>query len=491
MYFNSFAFLVFFACFFTLYWSLRGTPRLVLCLAASYFFYGWWDYRFLSLIVVSTIVDYLVGLALAANQSPGVRRVLVASSVVTNLGILATFKYWDFFAESLQSALASVGLSADWPTLNLILPAGISFYTFQTLSYSIDVYCGILVPERNLLRFATFVSFFPQLVAGPIVRATEFLPQLQSDRTFRWKEFEGGFRRVLQGFFKKLVIADSIAMVADPLFRDPESFTAVNTIILVVLDAFQVYGDFSGYSDIAIGLSRMLGFRLPENFCVPYLATSPADFWHRWHITLSTWLRDYLYIPLGGSRRGHWLTYRNLSITMLLGGLWHGASWNFVIWGAIHAVLLVLHRAWVTITGPEQQPEVPIMILPPRPESTDVNAWWAAITVRLAKSAILFAVVCLAWVFFRSPTLGMAIQIISQMVPLDGFNLSLQNRIPLIKACGLVSILVLAECISQLTTLDRIVHQSPLIRSVYLASIVWMIALFGTFTGTPFIYFQF
>ncbi|MEZ6087877.1 MAG: MBOAT family O-acyltransferase [Pirellulaceae bacterium] len=318
MLFNSISFLIFFALFFTLYWLLRGRLRLLLCLTGSYFFYGWWDYRFLALLFASTIVDYCVGLGLGNEQSDRKRNGLLAISLVSNLGILATFKYFDFFADSLQHALAPLNVSLSWPTLNLVLPAGISFYTFQTLSYSIDVYRRQIEPQRDLLRFATYVCFFPQLVAGPIVRATAFMPQLSTDRRFTWSNFESGFQRALQGFFKKLVVADSIAPVADAMFVDGSGYSSLNVLIIVVLYAFQVYCDFSGYSDIAIGTARMLGFQLPENFRFPYLAISPADFWHRWHISLSTWLRDYVFIPLGGSRHGAFKTYRNLAVTMLL-----------------------------------------------------------------------------------------------------------------------------------------------------------------------------
>ncbi len=481
MYFNSISFLVFFPCFFTLYWLLRGSTRVALCLIGSYIFYGWWAYEFLGLILISTLVDYFVGLGLGATESRTQRKWLLGVSIACNLGILATFKYLNFFAENLEQLVAPLGWKPDWPTLNLILPAGISFYTFQTLSYSIDVYRGQISPERNLLRFATFVSFFPQLVAGPIVRAREFLPQLETDRVFHWYEFERGVGQVLQGFLKKLVIADSIAIVADPMFGDPRGYSSINLLVVVVLYAFQVYCDFSGYSDIAIGLAKMLGFKLPENFRFPYFATSPADFWHRWHITLSTWLRDYVYIPLGGNRNGEWNTYRNLTITMLLGGLWHGASWNFVIWGALHATLLILHRVWVTTRSKNEL----------RHEASPLTRW-LVLPVTALKCGAMFSILCVTWVFFRTSTFSEAIEILGHIASLDGLSPStLQNRLPLIKACGLVMIFATLELAMQIKTLPRVLERVPWARGVYYASLVWIIAFAGTFNGTQFIYFQF
>ncbi len=481
MSFNSIAFLVFFPCFFVLYWLLRGSKRVALCLIASYVFYGWWAYEFLGLILISTLVDYLVGLSLGTAESRTTRKLLLGVSIACNLGILATFKYLNFFAENLEQLVAPFGWKLDWPTLNLLLPAGISFYTFQTLSYSIDVYRGQISPQRDLVKFATFVSFFPQLVAGPIVRAREFLPQLETDRVFDWVNFERGVGRVLQGFFKKLAIADSIAIVADPMFGDPRGYSSINVLVIVVLYAIQVYCDFSGYCDIAIGLAKMLGFELPENFRSPYFATSPSDFWHRWHITLSTWLRDYVYIPLGGNQNGEWNTYRNLTITMMLGGLWHGASWNFVIWGALHAIILVLHRAWVATRSKKKL----------RADASQ-RSTWVQVPVHAFKCGAMFATLCVTWVFFRSSTLGGAIEILGQMASLDGLSPStLQNRLPLIKACGLGMIFATFELAMQIKTLPRLVERVPWARGVYYASLIWLIAIAGTFNGTQFIYFQF
>ena len=323
MAFNSLAFLIFLPVFLVVYWSLRGNARVLATLAASYLFYGFWDYRFLALIIVSTVVDYSVGLAIAAqpgNQNR--RRCLLIVSVLVNLGNLGAFKYFNFFADSLASLFAVLGYQLDWATLNVILPVGISFYTFQTLSYTIDVYRNEHPPEKSLLRFATFVAFFPQLVAGPIVRAKTLLPQFAKDAAYSNKNMADGFGRVMVGFFKKLVIADSLALVVDPMFEFPAGYGSLNALILVCLFSIQLYADFSGYSDIAIGCAKMMGLSLPENFRSPFFAASFREFWRRWHITLSNWLRDYVFVPLGGSRGSKVRTLQSILLTMLLGGLW-------------------------------------------------------------------------------------------------------------------------------------------------------------------------
>jgi len=344
MVFNSLPFLVFIGIFFPLYFSLRGRFRLWLCLIASYIFYAWWDWRFLSLILTSTLIDYLIGLRLNRETDTTKRQWLLRLSMVMNLGFLGFFKYFNFFVESFQDILLSLGLEPDLHTLHIILPVGISFYTFQSMSYTIDVYRKEIPVERDFLRFATFIAFFPQLVAGPIVRAKELLPQFAADIKFEWNRFSFGLSQVLWGFFKKVAVADSLAPFVDQCFAAPESFSALHLSLGVFFYAFQIYCDFSGYSDIAIGLARIMGFDFPDNFRTPYFSRNFSEFWTRWHITLSSWLRDYLYIPLGGNRQGTFNTYRNLMLTMLLGGLWHGASWVFVFWGFLHGLYLVGQR---------------------------------------------------------------------------------------------------------------------------------------------------
>lgn len=349
MLFTEPIFFLFFAAVFTAAWSVRSNRRRkLLLLTASYLFYAGWDRRFLSLIAISTGVDYAVGRRLDPElpASPRLRRALLVASLVVNLGILGAFKYYGFFVESAAGLLHALGLGATARVPEIVLPVGISFYTFQTLSYTIDVYRRKLAPVRSLLDFALFVGFFPQLVAGPIVRAADFLPQLEERPRLAEVAFRRNLALFLIGFVKKACIADNLAPFADQVFDSPATFTALAIGTAVALYAAQIYCDFSGYTDMAIASAGLLGYRLPVNFRFPYLATSVADFWHRWHVSLSTWLRDYLYVPLGGSRGSRLATHRNLTLTMLLGGLWHGAAWTFVAWGALHGVALSLYREW-------------------------------------------------------------------------------------------------------------------------------------------------
>src|SRR5690606_20634460 len=317
------------------------------------------------------------------------KKAWLAASVVLNLGILGFFKYFDFFVESLSSVLVAAGLPGLEPVLNVVLPVGISFYTFQTMSYTIDVYRGHLKPSRDLLDFAVYVSFFPQLVAGPIERATRFLPQIVSPRQRTAADLPEGAYLVLSGLFRKVVIADNLAAIANGIFSaDPSTLTGPEVVVGVYAFAFQIYGDFSGYSAIARGVAHWLGYDLMVNFRMPYLAVSPSDFWRRWHISLSTWLRDYLYIPLGGNRAGTVATYRNLALTMLLGGLWHGAAWTFVAWGAFHGLILVAYRAFA---GKRDASERPLL-------------------ARLPAMFVMFHLVCVSWLLFRAESIGQAFQ---------------------------------------------------------------------------------
>jgi alginate O-acetyltransferase complex protein AlgI len=338
-------FLIFFAISFMIHWSLpRQSLRKAWLLGASYFFYGYWDWRFLSLILASTLVDYIAGRQLVITQQDSRRRWIVGASLLLNLGLLGFFKYYNFFVESGVELLGSLGLSASAPTLQLILPVGISFFTFQSMSYTIDIYRGRLTPCRAFLDFALYVSFFPQLVAGPIVRARTFLPQLELTQRLRDVEGRALLLLFLGGFFKKACIADNIAGLIDPVFADPAVFGGADLAIAGLLYSVQIYCDFSGYTDMAIAVAGMLGYRLIANFDFPYLSPDIRDFWRRWHISLSTWLRDYLYISLGGNRVGRWRAYLNLLLTMILGGLWHGANLTFVLWGLLHGLALVAQR---------------------------------------------------------------------------------------------------------------------------------------------------
>lgn len=347
MLFNSFVFFGFLAMVLPITYALKGAKgQKVWLLLASYLFYGYWDWRFCGLLMLSTAVDYAVGLRLHQTDHPIRRQRWLWLSLATNLGILATFKYFDFFVDSFEGMVHILGFSLDPIHLRLILPMGISFYTFQTMSYTLDIYFRRLSPTHSLLDFALFVAFFPQLVAGPIERASRLLPQLRGPFRPTQAQIHQGIVLIISGLFRKVMIGDTAGRYVDHLFAQPEAYASIELICGVMLFSVQIYADFSGYSRIARGTARLLGVELMQNFAEPYFSRNITEFWRRWHISLSSWLRDYLYIPLGGNRKGNIRTYLNLMVTMLLGGLWHGAGWNFVIWGGLHGAYLAIHRAW-------------------------------------------------------------------------------------------------------------------------------------------------
>jgi len=341
MLFNSIDFAIFIPIVFILYWFVTQKNlkfQNALIVLASYVFYGWWDWRFLSLIIFSTLVDYTIGQRLRNEEQQSKRKVLLWTSIIVNLGFLGFFKYYNFFLENFIDAFSLFGMQINTNSLNIILPVGISFYTFQTLSYTIDVYRKKLEPTQDFIAFSAFVCFFPQLVAGPIERATNLLPQFYRKRTFEYNKAVDGMRQILWGLFKKVVIADNCAEFANQIFNNSADMNGSTLVLGAIFFTFQIYGDFSGYSDIAIGTSRLFGFDLKQNFATPYFSRDIAEFWRRWHISLSTWFRDYLYIPLGGSRGGTWMKVRNTFAIFLVSGFWHGANWTFIIWGALNAV---------------------------------------------------------------------------------------------------------------------------------------------------------
>lgn len=385
MLFNSYVFWIFFVIIILLYRRLGHRQQNILLLAASYIFYGWWDWRFLSLIAASTLIDFLCSRRIAAaGTSAAGRKTMLVVSMISNLTFLGFFKYFNFFAGELASILNFVGLQANMPTLRIILPVGISFYTFQTMSYTIDIYKGRAQPARKLLDFSLFVAFFPQLVAGPIERYTRLMPQIESPRQERQGDFAEGLYHILFGLLKKIVIADNMAAIVNAVFAaGPGDVSGAGMLIALYAFAFQIYGDFSGYSSMAQGIAKWLGFDLIYNFKMPYFAISPSDFWARWHVSLSTWLRDYLYIPLGGNRKGTLNTYRNLMLTMLLGGLWHGASWTFVAWGGYQGAILVIYRL---IEGAKRS-------------TKEVVTTWPR---RLAAVLLMFHLTCFGWLLFRA-----------------------------------------------------------------------------------------
>lgn len=347
MIFVSAKYLVFLSVVFLVYWNLGRRRQNLFLLAASYFFYANWDWRFLSLIIISTGVDYVSGARIFQASTRARKTAWLWLSLVVNLGILGFFKYFGFFADSLVELGRAVGWRVSSPTLHIILPVGISFYTFQTMSYSLDIYRGQLKPTKSFVDFAAFVAFFPQLVAGPIVRAKEFIFQLEKDRRFSGRDFEAGLIRILFGFFKKAFIADTLGVyLVDPVFAHPALYSSATLWLAIVGYAVQVYADFSGYSNMAIGSARILGFRIPENFLFPFLSTNFSEFWRRWHMTMSRFFRDYIYIALGGNRRGTPRTLRNIAVTTLLAGLWHGAAWTYVLWGGLQGAYIAVYHLW-------------------------------------------------------------------------------------------------------------------------------------------------
>jgi alginate O-acetyltransferase complex protein AlgI len=388
MLFVEFRFFWFFLAVFCVYWSLReNRSRKIWLLICSYVFYAAWDWRFLFLLMGSSALDYFVGMRLARTENPQARRRWLILSLCANLGTIAIFKYCNFFIASAAVFLGWLGLPANLHTLNIIIPVGVSFYTFHSMSYTIDVYRGKMRAVSSFLDVACFIGFFPQMVAGPIVRARAFLPQLQSLRRFSDVDVRGALVLFLVGFVKKACIADGVAPTVDKYFDAPTSYSAASAWLAVLFYGIQIYCDFSGYTDMAIACARLLGYELTLNFNFPYLARSVAEFWHRWHISLSSWLRDYLYIPLGGNRGNRWFVARNIMITMLLGGLWHGGAWTFVIWGGLHGLALVVHRQWAEWKA--------------RPATLEKIVDWVA-------WPLTFYWVCFTWIFFRAVDLNHA-----------------------------------------------------------------------------------
>jgi alginate O-acetyltransferase complex protein AlgI len=380
-------FLIFFAVVFALYWALPWhRARVWLLLAASFVFYASWDWRLAILITATTAADYVIARGMEAWEAPGRRKLLLVGSLVMNLGLLCYFKYANFFLASLDNALHSAGASLSMPVLRVILPIGISFYTFEAINYTVDVYRRRVRAERNLGHFMLFILFFPHLIAGPIVRARDFLPQIARRKRWDWARMQLGVSQFLIGLLKKLAVADRMALYARPVFENPDAYSSPAITTGCIAFALQIYCDFSGYTDMALGSANLLGFKLAPNFNMPYLATNFSDFWRRWHISLSSWLRDYLFIPLGGSRHSTWRTCLNLMITMTLGGLWHGLSWVFVLWGILHGGFLVLHRLFRSFC--EARPRLNWLLQTPPGTAL--------------RMGVTLAGVCLGWVLFAT-----------------------------------------------------------------------------------------
>lgn len=403
MLFNSIDFAVFLPIVFVLYWFVVNKNlklQNLLIVLASYLFYGWWDWRFLSLILFSTIIDYLVGTKLRTENNQKKRKLLLWISIIVNLGFLGFFKYYNFFLDNFITAFSFFGTEIKANSLNIILPVGISFYTFQTLSYTIDVYKRRLEPTKDFIAFSSFVSFFPQLVAGPIERATHLLPQFYKKRQFDYHKAVDGMRQILWGLFKKVVIADNCAEFANQIFNNSADYSGSTLVLGAVFFTFQIYGDFSGYSDIAIGTSRLFGFDLMQNFNFPYFSRDIAEFWRRWHISLSTWFRDYLYIPLGGSKGGTLMKVRNTFIIFIVSGFWHGANWTFIVWGALNAIYFL-----------------PLLLTKRNRSNLDIVAKdrWLPTIKELTLMSLTFVLTFFAWIFFRAENMEHAFQYISDI----------------------------------------------------------------------------
>ena len=473
MVFNSLHFVWFFIVVYCAYRVLPHRAQNWLLLVASYYFYAAWDWRFLGLLIASTLVDFSCARALSRTSAPGARRALLVLSLGFNLTLLGFFKYFNFFTDSLHGVCGALGWNLDFVTLRILLPVGISFYTFVTMSYVIDVYRREIPATRDLLDFAVFVAFFPHLVAGPILRASNLLAQIDSPRRITREQMRDGAWLIAWGYFQKVFVADNLAGLANSVFDPAAPQTGVDILLGVYAFAFQIYGDFAGYSNIARGTSKLMGIELIENFRFPYLVRTPQAFWRNWHISLSTWLRDYLYIPLGGSRGSEWRTRRNLFITMVLGGLWHGAAWTFVFWGIYHGLLLIAYR------GAERWDVFRRLVAGPRP------------VARIVSWALMFHITCYGWLIFRARSAGqirdLTDSLIANFAP-DTVNVH-GLLLPLLLYAA--PLLVVHVCEAWFDD-GLVVPRLPVgVRYSIYAATGYLTLLFGNFGGAEFIYFQF
>lgn len=481
MFFNSIDFAIFLPLVFLLYWFVTNRNLKLqnfLIVISSYFFYGWWDWRFLSLILFSTIVDYSVGRRLSKENQKSKRRILLWISILVNLGFLGFFKYYNFFLDNFRQAFSFFGTEINANSLNIILPVGISFYTFQTLSYTIDVYRRKMEPTNDFIAFAAFVGFFPQLVAGPIERATNLLPQFYIKRTFDLHKAVDGLRQILWGLFKKIVIADNCAEYANMIFNNSGEHSGSTLVLGAIFFAFQIYGDFSGYSDIAIGTSRLFGFHIMRNFAYPYFSRDIAEFWRRWHISLSTWFRDYLYIPLGGSRGGIWMKIRNTFIIFIVSGFWHGANWTFIIWGALNALyflpLMLTKQNRNNLGGVAEGKKLPSL-------------------KEFLQILLTFGITCLAWIFFRAENLDHAFSYITEIFSISLFSVPSIISVKMVIVLLLLAAFILFEWVHR--DREHALQLEPDIipdffrYSLYLGLVFCIIWLGGN--NQDFIYFQF
>ncbi len=448
-------------------------------LAASYFFYGWWDWRFLFLLIFSTLLDFFIGLRMQGAQSKKVKRFWFWLSITVNLGFLGIFKYYNFFIESLAESMSQIGWQMHPWTLSVILPVGISFYTFHGLSYIIDIYNSKISAEKNFADYAVFVSFFPLLVAGPIERATHLLPQIKKERTFDYFKAVDGMRQILWGLFKKIVIADNCAEFANQIFNNSSNLSGSTLALGAIFFTFQIYGDFSGYSDIAIGTARLFGFDLLRNFAFPYFSRDMAEFWRRWHISLSSWFRDYLYIPLGGSRGGNWTRIRNTFIIFIVSGFWHGANWTFIAWGALNALFIM--------------PSVLMRTNRQHVETIAQGQFWPTIK-DVFQMSFTFALAVFAWIFFRAHSIEHALSIISAILSPSLFTVpNFDGKVKAVITLMLTAVFMIVEWYGreEQHAISRISKKwnRPVRYAMYYA-IILAIFIFGG-KEQQFIYFQF
>jgi len=482
MLFNSINFAIFLPIVFILYWFVTNKNlkiQNVLLLVASYFFYACWDWRFLFLLIFSTLLDYFTALKIQDVTNENRKRIWFWLSITVNLGFLCIFKYYDFFAESFVEAISHLGLEVNPWTLGILLPVGISFYTFHGLSYVIDIYKGRIKAERNFVDYAVFVSFFPLLVAGPIERATHLLPQIKKNRTFDYTKVVDGLRQILWGLFKKIVIADNCSEFANQIFNNSTDYSGSTLVLGAIFFAFQIYGDFSGYSDIALGTARIFGIELLRNFAFPYFSRDIAEFWRRWHISLSSWFRDYLYIPLGGSKGGNWMRIRNTFIIFVVSGFWHGANWTFVAWGALNAFFIM-----------------PSIVMKTNRNNMETVAQGKLLpTVKeLFQMTLTFGLTVFAWIFFRSENLGHAIQYISDIFKNPGSFFQIGIYLKYKTIILLIALFILIEWLGrdQQYAIAKLgmKWKRPLRYAMYYIIII-LIFLFTNEKEQQFIYFQF
>lgn len=475
MLFNSFAFLVFFIIVFSLYIFLNHKWQNRLLLAASWVFYGWWDWRFLLLMIFSTSVDFFCGMKIQEIDDIKRRKFFLLVSIFSNLAILGLFKYFNFFASSLQALFGGLGITIQPHFLRIVLPVGISFYTFQAMGYAIDVYRREIPATRKFQEFALFIAFFPQLVAGPIEKAKHLLPQISSPRELTPEKFSEGCYLIFWGLFQKMFIADSLARIVEPVFRAGAAYNGAAVLLALYAFAFQIFCDFAGYSNIARGLGKCLGFDIMINFNLPYFASNPRQFWQRWHISLSNWLRDNIYIPLGGNRQGALVTYRNLGITMFLGGLWHGASWTFVIWGIYQGALLIIYKLLEPLLSK----------IPSFKNRLAVNAWM------FIRVVFFFHLICLGWLIFRAQSMAQVYAMLRSMI--FNFTGSGMNIIPAALDLAFFTWLLLLVQAAQFIKKDQLVilRTNAAVKALFFAACCYLIAKRGLPNGEAFIYYIF